>query len=234
MRSMLRSVLVALVAVFAVGAVASASASAELPVFETAATGLTYLGKTGEVTMQTTETHTKGLVLHCKASTNKGEFSESHSFKSFAKVIITYTGCTIHEKTFGELSCTSKGAATGEIISNDLKATLIYTNKAAKEVGLVFKPEEAGGALAEYKCGGLVGSVKLTGAVITKLPNEQVGKSRLSFTWDYRQKGGIQEPTAYEEGTTKVSAFLTGLDSEQTGEETTETIEFSSGVTVVA
>jgi hypothetical protein len=232
MRSIFKSVLVALIAVLALGAVAASGASAALPEFVTSAFPLAYSGSSGGVTLQTTESHEKGLLtIHCTASQNRGEISEAHKFKNFGKVTITYTGCKV-----GTTACTSTGAAAGEIVTKALKAQLVYTNKAAKEVGLLYKPEAAG-AVAEYTCGAIVGKVKLTGGVISKLAAGQLGKSKVSFEWDYRQKGGIQEPTEYEEGATKVSAFLTsgflGL-SEQTGEEATETMTFSSAVEVLA
>jgi hypothetical protein len=232
---MFRSVLVALVAMFALGAMASASALAAAPEFVTTAFPITYSGTSGEVTLQTTESHTKGnITIHCSASADSGEIAEAHSFKFLLKVHIVYTGCKVGT---GTTVCTSKGAAAGEIVTNALKAQLVYTNKAAKEVGLVFKPEAAGGAVAEYTCGVLIGKVKLSGAVVTKLAGGQLGKAKTSFTWNYRQKAGIQEPTEYEEGATKVSAFLTsayGTLSEQTGEETTETLSFSGAVEVIA
>src|SRR4029077_11943978 len=232
MRSMFRSVLVALVAVFAIGV---ASASAALPEFVTTAFPIHYSSKTGEVILQTTESHVKGdLTIRCKASESTGEITEAHSFKFIVNVRVAYTGCKVGTTT---TACTSTGAATGEVVTNSLRAELVYTNKAAKEVGLVIKPEVAGGAVAEYTCGVLIGKVKLSGAVVAKLPNEQIGTSRTSFTWNYREKAGIQELTEYEEGAVKVSAFLTstyGSLSEQTGEEGAETMTFSNSVEVHA
>ncbi|HEY2282330.1 MAG TPA: hypothetical protein VGH60_02130 [Solirubrobacteraceae bacterium] len=78
-----------------------------------------------------------------------------------------------------------------------------------------------------------------TGGVIAKLPNEQVNKTRMSFTWDYRQKSEIQAPSEYEEGATKVSAYLTSVVGVgglhvRTGEEATETMTFSSNVEISA
>src|ERR1700719_1174655 len=230
MRSMFRSVLLALAAVFALGAVAAASASASRPEFVWNKTEgpVRFSGTSGEVTLQL-----KGLVaIHCQAS--KTVSPESlFSNKRLTKVQAVYTGCKASEH-----ACTSTGAASGEIVTNKMSAELVYIKKAAKEVGLVFKPEAVGGAVAEFDCGGLIGKSKLTGSVIAKLPNEQLNEGRTSFTWDYRQKAGVQEPAEYEEGTTKVSAFLTLHSSPagtyQTGEETTETMTFTSAVWVEA
>jgi hypothetical protein len=228
MRSMFRGVPVALAVVFAVGAVAAASASASLPEFVWTQNPNSYSGTSGAVTLQTV----KGVItVSCQASKDVGEPLTSN--KRLTKAQIVYTGCKAQET-----ACTSTGAASGEVRTNLLTAELVYTNKAAKEVGLVFKPEAVGGAVAEYNCGGLVGKVKLTGSVIAKLPNEQVNKSRTSLTWDYRQKAGVQEPAEYEEGTTKIPAFLTLHSSLsgnfQAGEETTETMTFTSAVEVKA
>jgi hypothetical protein len=228
MRSRPTTILTAILAVLSITAFAATTASASLPEMLTKGVWpVTYASESGEVTLQTTE-KLKGFngTIHCLASRNGGEIS---SFKSFAKVHITYTGC---KAASNGAACTSKGAAAGEIVTNHLKAELVYTNKAAKEVGQVFKPEAAGGALAEYACS--IYAIKLTGAVIAKLPNEQVNKLRTSFTWNYRQAAGIQEPTEYEEGATKVSAFLTSFSGEQTGEAATETMSLSTSVEIHA
>ena len=226
MRSTLRSALVALVTVCAVGAVASASALASTqPQMETGGIWpVGYTASSGEVTLQTTD-----ITVHCSASKNSGEVVNKNGF---ANVHVTYTGCIAG----GWGVCKSKGAVAGEIVTNSLTANLVYINKATKEVGQLFKPQTAGGAIAEYECGL---RVKLTGGVIAKLPNEQVNKIRSSFTWDYRQKTEIQEPSEYEEGTTKISSYLTsniepyGLKL-RTGEEATETMTFTTAVEISA
>src|SRR4029077_9252403 len=232
MRSMFRSVLVALVAVFAIGVVAASSASAAAPEFVTASFPISYSGSSGEVTFQTAK-KADFATIHCSASSERGEIDEAFDFKFLVHVHVRYTGCKSTEVHAGP-ACTTAGAATGEIVTNTLSAELVYTSKAAKEVGLVFKPEAAGGAVAEFSCGGIVGKVKLSGAVVTKLASGQLGKAKTSFVWDYRQKAGVQEPTSYEEGSTKISAFLTTSSGEQVGEEATETLTFTDSVEITA
>src|SRR4029077_12576335 len=232
MRSMFRSVLVALVAVFAVGVVAAASASAAAPEFVTASFPISYSGSSGEVTFQTAKK--EGFAtIHCSASAETGEIDEAFDFKFLVNVHVRYTGCKSTVVGAGA-ACTTTGAAAGEIVTNALGAELVYTSKAAKEVGLVFKPETSGVAVAEFSCGGIVGKVKLSGAVVTKLASGQLGKPKTSFVWDYRQKAGVQEPASYEEVSTKVSAFLTTANGEQVGEEATETLMFGSSVEIAA
>jgi hypothetical protein len=221
MRSKWKTTLAALVAMLAFAAVTTASASAALPEFETTTWPITYTASSGVVDLQV-----KGAFkIQCEKSTNTGEIA---NFKTLVKVHIIYKGCEI---VGAETACTSSGAAAGEIRSSYLTTTLVYTNKAAREVGQLVKPEAAGSALAEFKCGLL--STKLTGGVIAKLPNEQVNKSRTSFTWDYKQNAGIQEPTEYEEGSSKVSSFLDCFGT-QTGEEATETVTWSASVEIGA
>lgn len=223
MRSTCKMFLTALAAVLSIAAVAAASASALRPEFAFTSFPVSYTGSTGAVTFLTKS----GKEVHCTASQDRGEIA---SKKEFSNVTLTLTGCETVVSGF-KFACTSKGAASGEVVTNKLTATLVYTNKTEKEVGLVFKPKTEGGAVAEYKCVAL-GSVTLTGAVVAKLPNEQRNKLTLSLTWNFRQKGGVQEPTEYfEESGTKVSGFLTSFGS-QTGDETTETMSFSSALEV--
>src|SRR4029077_14010758 len=231
MRSMFRSVLVALVAVFAIAAITAGEASAAAPEFVTGSFPLSYSGSSGEVTFQTVEKSKSSVTIHCSASSETGEIDEAFSFKSLVKAHVHYTGCK--SAGVGAATCTTSGAVAGEIITKALEAQLVYTSKAAKEVGLVFKPETTGGAVAEFSCGALIGKVTLSGAVVTKLASGQLHKAKTSFAWDYRQKAGVQEPTAYEEGSTKVSVFLT-LSSLQAGEEATETLSFGSAVEITA
>src|SRR4029077_7132723 len=211
MRSMFRSVLVTLVALFAVAAVASASASAALPEFEYTTFPIAPQMTSGAVTLQTKGGHS----VTCKASSASSELA---NHKELRNAIVTYTGC----KSSEEVSCSSAGAKSGEVITQNLTATLVYINKATKEVGVLYKPA-SGSTVANFSCGSV--KTALTGSVIAKVPHEQLNSLRTSFTWEFKQKGGVQEPTEYEEeGGTKASAFLRLFGLEQAGEEKTDTV----------
>ncbi len=226
MRSKWMRMLVAAVAVLALAAVAAAGASAALPEMKFSSWPDNYSGKSGEVTLEAKS----GATVKCLASTNSGEVTTS---KTFAKVQLKYTGC---KEGTGSNTCSNK--SSGEIVTSVLKSELVYINKASKEVGQVFKPEVAGSAFAKFECAGTLGAVTLSGGVIAKLPSEQVNKFQTSFTWNYRQTKGVQEPTEYEEGSTKVSIFLTGIPNlfklEQTGEAMTETMTWAKSAEIAA
>src|ERR1022692_2081531 len=240
MRSNWKMFLTTMVVVLSVSAVAGAGAAAAPPEFVIANGKFpdAHTGKTGEVTLQTPEKIKGLLTVKCKESSNIGEM---YSFSELAKVVIKYTGCKA--KWEQEQTCTTKGKAAGEIVTNSLTSTLVYTNKAAKEVGTVSKPE-SGTVVAEYVCKSTLinVNVKLTGGVIAKLPNEQVNKTSTSFTWNLAQKAGIQEPTEYDEPGTekKLSASLTSAftgstgGEEKTGEQSTETQTWATGLEVKA
>src|SRR4029077_14591553 len=220
MRSMFRSVLVTLVALFAVAAVASASASAALPELVSNSFPVAFKITSGAVTLQTKAGHS----VTCKASATSSELS---NHKELQGVTVTYTGCRSSE----EASCSSAGAKSEEVITHALIARLVYIDKATKEVGVLYKPA-SGTTVAEFSCGST--KYALTGSVIAKVPHEQINNSRTSFTWEFKQKSGVQEPTEYEEGATKISAFLRLFGLEQAGEEKTDSVTTLAPVEIEA
>src|SRR4029077_12897684 len=219
MRSMFRSVLLTLVALFAVAAVAAASASAALPEFASNSFPVAFKITSGAVTLQTKGGHS----VTCKASATSSELS---NHKELQGVTVTYMGCKA-----SEAACSSAGAKSEEVITHALIARLVYINKATKEVGVLYKPA-SGTTVAEFSCGST--KYALTGSVIAKVPHEQINNSRTSFTWEFKQKSGVQEPTEYEEGATKISAFLRLFGLEQAGEEKTDSVTTLAPVEIEA
>lgn len=90
-------------------------------------------------------------VVECKGEQAKGE---AVGTDQVANISVVFTECDLYRT----IPCNSKGAAAGEILTNTLKGRLGYTNKAAKEVGVLLEPAAAvppwAGSFAEFECPG--------------------------------------------------------------------------------
>ncbi len=158
MRSMCRTVLVALVAVLAVGAVASAAASAALPEFQQGGKGL---AKAVKFTATGGETAFVGLysgttgVLTCENSTMSGE---THGVSEVTGVVVKFTGCIASHG-----ACTSPGAKSGEMVTAQLSGRIGYLPK-KENVGLLL--EQAKGEKIAECTDSLLGTFHFKGSVI--------------------------------------------------------------------
>jgi hypothetical protein len=138
-RSICRSVLLALVAVFAMSAVTTATASATLPEFKPVPAKKKFSSKGG--TMKWTfDNGTEEMA--CAKSSATGEIA---SAKTVGGVVIVYTGCkSSHNVSGGNENCplNSKGAKAEEIVTEPLTGELgtVAKAQATSEVGLRFKP----------------------------------------------------------------------------------------------
>jgi hypothetical protein len=252
--SRIRIIGLALVAVFAMSVVTSATASAALPEFETSgvcekgpvakkwhfetsACTTVSAGNTGEFG-QTTFTATSGTgklvtkagrTIECTSDSNWGELSEPKS----DRVRVTFSGCK--SATFG-VACNTAGAASGVIETKPLKSTLVYINEKVtpKTVGDLLEPES--GNFAEIKCS--LEEIIVKGSVIGKIPAENAGKEkqinvkRTKVEIVFAQTGGVQNPTEYESGGVKVKPPTMGSEGkglepfafEQSAEETIDNL----------
>ncbi len=192
MRSMFRSALVALVAVLAVGVVASASASAALPEFQKGGKGLS-----NTVKFKATA---RGGIIESKSGVGGPACTysvtgEITSPKEVSNIFIRGTKCRINLKPIiQEEVCTGPGLKEGEIAFAALSGRIGYL--AGKTVGLLLEP--TGGGLIEECKVGKEGVYKLRGSVIGKIKplNEETTELTLVF-----QKGigrGEQLPTHFE------------------------------------
>ena len=87
------------------------------------------------------------VTVECENETNSGIAEGKNKISG---VHVTFTGCNL----FGSVPCNSKGAAEGEINTNELKGELGYINQGAKEVGVKLEPAVKHGAFAEFVCPG--------------------------------------------------------------------------------
>jgi hypothetical protein len=170
----------AVLAVFALGAITAAGASAAEPAFYECAKeaggkyekgcgkeggkggyvlreGIgkkhTFKGKGGKATLHTAAV--KGEVS-CAGFKDEGTLTSPTTEN---KVVSIFSKCTSLGK-----NCNSPGQKSGTIKTNDLEGELGYISKSGPIVGVDLKAE-GGGTLAEFECEGLV-SIVVTGSVI--------------------------------------------------------------------
>jgi hypothetical protein len=204
------------VAIIAVSAIMSATASAALPEFTPGAAGTKFTGKSGAGTLSTAA---KGII-ECGTDQVAGELIGTTKKEAIAT--ITFKSC----KAFGILGTKSLGDVEGTILAK-VELELCYINKAKKEVGMLTE-------LAETVHVEVAGKLlKISGDAVGAItPVNIKGKN---FTITYKQKGGTQEPSGCEGKTEnyEVQENETG-PVEKAGEETTETTEFTIEQTLVA
>jgi hypothetical protein len=193
MRSTFRGVSLALIAVFAFGALAAASASAkyvaEYPAFEGTEYGkhpVAFTTKSGAVNIQIKG----GGLLQCTHSTGTGEIINQ---KEVAKVILK----------FEEGTCASYTTFCGQIghshfwESNELKGRIAYISKEKENkkegsrIGLLLEPVTGLFAKCETPIG--QGVEKIQGSILG-----EISPGSAPFHLGYTQSGGAQSLTHFE------------------------------------
>ncbi len=158
-----------------------------------------------------------GQLVSCTAGSDSGEYTGTKT----EKLSLTLTGCSSPSAT-----CTSSGAAAGEIQSTALTGSLefIKENEGSVKpvVGLAIAPS-SGTQLAAFQCGASAESI--TGSVIA--PVSAVNKMASSLKLAPKAVAGKQLPEAFEVGPThtlSIGGEQAGLSSAatQTGEEAIE------------
>lgn len=152
----------ALIAVFALGAFASASAFAEnpeiLPV-PSAGSPANFTSVAGEAKLVTSG----GSEITCTKATNKGLFTS----QDLGTVDITFEGC----KFPGIGKCTSPGQAGGVILTEGDLHLVDVLVAGTLDLGVVITPHEDGNSKPlTFTCGGIA-TVEVTGAVIGVVDN---------------------------------------------------------------
>jgi hypothetical protein len=209
----IRIIGLALVAVVALSAFASASAFAA-PEFkgEGAVAGTTFTSTSGAGKMEGTET------IKCSASTSSGEIT---SATTVGKVVVTFTGC----EDKGKKCKSSSGAAAGEIKTVSLKGELgeVASAEAASGVGELLTPESGSKYVSIESC--TLFAVEVTGSVIGEVTpiNTLSTEGKLIYT-EASKKQTIKK---FVGGSThELSAFGSS------GLETSNTVTFSKAIEV--
>src|ERR1700689_257609 len=185
MRSKFKAMFVALLAVTALGAVASASASAaaKAPIFAKSSGGYPVKFSAGEEPEGVW--NTGNATFHCSRSRVTGEITSEKKVTA----TIVFTECAS-----GGSTCANEGGTGGEIKSNALEGTLVFISKATKTVGVVFKSKPGGARVSRFRCAGSIGEVQ--GSVIAAIT--PVNTKTKHFTLTFVQESGKQTPTEYE------------------------------------
>jgi hypothetical protein len=195
MRSTRRTVIAALTAALALAVIGSASASAALPEFTGAVLPKAYETSLGKVTFELNLSGAEGNAISCQSGSDAGKITGHKTLTAkFA-----FKNC--HPVGYPRITCTTAGAASGEIKTGELNASLVYISKANKEVGIDFNPYEKEKELeygqptfALFNCEGA--REIISRAVI--VPITPINTSTTKFTLTFAQKQGVQKPTKYE------------------------------------
>jgi hypothetical protein len=210
----------ALVAAFALSAVAVASASAALPEFEGPFPNKVKTGTSGAGTLETKG----GSKITCTSDTFVGEVNAAKEVK---KVVVTFKGC--ETTILGiKVKCNTAGQAAGVVVTEPIHGTLGYTAK--PKTGLDLEPE-VGTTFATLECGGTKVTVK--GDVVCEVSPTNVKTAKFKITC--KQTKGVQEWTKLEGGAESVlKTKIGGGVEEQSGIENTEEIELEKESTIKA
>lgn len=211
----IRTMVLSLLATCAIGAVASASASAALPEQVPASGKLTI--SSGASVFETKA----GEKVSCTKDSGSGEITGAKTSTG----TVTFEGCTA--SLLGvKIKCQT--GAEGDIVT-ELKNELVYINKSKKEVGLdsVLAKE------LTIKCGSFE-TLKVKGSTIC--PISPINTKTKTLTLSCKQKKGVQEPTEYENAKGEKVKDITetkgeGLKTfafEQSGLESTETLTLAT------
>jgi hypothetical protein len=170
MRFKANSVLLALVAVFAMSAVTAAAASAVKPEFKPVPAKKKFTSTSGGVRWAMgTESIT------CSSSTIAGEIA---SATLLGKVVVKFTGCKDPGASKSGCAISSLGAKEGEVVTKALKGELgtVKTSEAASGVGLLLEPETKSTGIATIEKTECRGETRLIGSLAAEIPT--IGKKQ--------------------------------------------------------
>ncbi|HEV3323504.1 MAG TPA: hypothetical protein VG147_15070 [Solirubrobacteraceae bacterium] len=180
-----------LAAVFVMGAVGVATASASTPGFRFSGTKTAFSSVSGPGTLVQASNSSggNGATVECKSDRDDGEIEGASGSDKVKNVLVLFD------------ECKSKVAGTtftcGSIKTNKLEGQLGYINAAEHKVGLVLKPQSPATLFAEFECetGGNKIAIKVRGEVIgeitpiSKVTGEHLIEPGGHFTLQYTFNG---------------------------------------------
>jgi hypothetical protein len=232
--------LAALAAMAVMALVGAGTASASQPKAEPegGTFPVSFTGSGGAGTLETVSESGKVRTVTCTGNTSSGEVNSATTVK---KVNVKFTGCTTSGPFGNNWTCTSSGAASGEVVTVALKGTLYYVKAGSSESGILLEPE-SGSTFASFTCKGIFLSETLTvsGAVVGKLT--PLNSLTSSFTLTFTQTAGVQSPESYlDNACSAVKAVLstTGSGAEtfgpiQSGISATESLTTAKKIKIAA
>ena len=163
-----------------------------------------------------------GEQVECKTESSTGEFFEGNN-KEAGNMKIKFNEC----KSLA-LPCSTAGAKSGELLTNNVEAIVGWENKARKKTALELYPAHsvASGLFIEFECTGLV--VKVRGKVLVPIKND---KMTTSETLKFKASKGKQKPEKWEESSEKaiLEASFKGSPYEQSGQDITSVLTELAG-----
>lgn len=227
----IRIIGLALVAAFALSAVAVASASAALPELTKPGTMEKVEGEiTGKASGATKLETAGGKIVECTAATSaKGK---SVNTKETEGTVITFTGCS----SPGAGACTSESAKnSGEIITSAIKTKIGYLSGTSGEVGIEFfvtRESTLTATFVKFGCLGGFAKIEVHGALVCRLGKAQHNTPTMSLTLECNKgsTAGSQEFTHIEGGVmteAKLQSNLNGGTFEASNQQGSGTIEFA-------
>jgi hypothetical protein len=203
-----KTLTVALVAVFALSAVAASGASAMQPEFASG-TAKPFKSKSGVAKLKIVG----GITVTCQKSTDSGSMNSPITTRKAGTVTVTFQECTA-----GGEECHStapaKAAGSGEIATNALTMELEYiVVPPATKVGVLLLPAAKKGPFTTFECKLLAGEpIVVTGGVIGEITpiNALVNEFELAFT----ENGTThkQEPTKFAPVSSPVEVLKTSIN----------------------
>ncbi len=164
---------------------------------------------------------TKGSAVQCQGESSDGEFAPGNN-KEEVGITVRFTGC----KAIA-LPCTSPGAKSGELITNELEGLVGWESKARKKTDLELFPAKSvkSGLFIEFECSGLV--IKVRGKVLVPIKNDKMKETE---TLKFKATKGHQKPETWEESPEPAvleSSFSNFHESEyvQAGQTITSTVK---------
>jgi hypothetical protein len=182
----------ALVVVFAVSAVAVASASAAPEVVKEGKAGVELVKKGLKLSGGAGELKAAGQTVKCSSLSGSGE---GEGLTKVKNVKVIYKGCKL-----GTSECKTSGKGKEEISTETLHGEIGYLEKATKKVGNKLEPTAPATKFAGFTCG--IITTEVTGCTINKLEPVNVLIKLKEFLKDiWNVVNGKQEWTKFEGGT---------------------------------
>lgn len=190
MRSVFRKALIVLVVVSAMGALASASASAALPEFTGPFPKIYTLTLGNNVRLEPQDGEE---TITCDRETQARGSGEITSAKEMR------TSFVFSECKWNTTSCRTSGASPGELRTETFSSALVYLSKAKQEVGILLhaynKVTKKTIFIPQFLCGGLTGG-PISGELIA--PATPVNTKAAIYKISFKETKGKQEPSEYE------------------------------------
>jgi hypothetical protein len=205
----------AIIAVVALSAIASATASAALPEFLPGNAGEKFTGTSPSGTLEINALEK----ITCSSDAVAGE--NVGTTKKEASATVTFKGCS----AFGIAGAKSLGEAEGTIVAK-VKLKLCYINAAKKEVGVLTKVAspvhiEVGGKLVVVE-GDQVGKIT------------PVNTKTKTYKLSYEESGGKPKPEGCEGEKEHLTSAVNEGAAKESGEATTETTTYEKEQTLDA